>query len=525
MIMNDLDYLINRYIDGTASAEEVASLNTLLRSDKLARQIFAEHLNLDSALGELAAGLPGKEKAVDDIVQLNQRALFSNAIAYSITALAVSVVLSVGIWLWLAITPTRQKEAISTVAQGERVEKSTSSAAFLVDQASARFAEGRGPIGKKLDSGDYELLDGIVQIRFALGAEIVFNAPAKWTVIDSMHVHMDYGKIRVIAPPSAKGFSIATPDAEYIDLGTEFGLDVDRNLKFSDLYVFDGQVNVADGESKQVMEAVLEGRSNRASLGVLGQPPKMESADFPTPNQIGFVRWESYVRRLLQDPGLIAFFPFVRMKEPSALKNEVIRSDHHIPNGKIIGARWVSGRWPRKDSLLFDGDNERVELAIPGEFKEFTIAAWIKIDRLDYEMNAILNSDDMEDGDVHFQITRQGLPKGGVQGGITNDSLIGDPLPIGKWMHVVMVISATNHTRQVYANGKLVRQGVIDRDVVISPGVCRLGNWLPSEKHLEKRTRAFRGRIDELAIWNRGLLESELRQLFEAGRPIDLDAD
>jgi hypothetical protein len=59
----------------------------------------------------------------------------------------------------------------------------------------------------------------------------------------------------------------------------------------------------------------------------------------------------------------------------------------------------------------------------------------------------------------------------------------------------------------------------MDREILIRPNLCRLGNWLPSERHLEKRTRAFRGRMDELAIWNRALLESELRQMFEAGRP------
>ncbi len=48
--------------------------------------------------------------------------------------------------------------------------------------------------------------------------------------LDSMHVRREYGKLRVIAPPSAKGFSIVTPDAEYNDLGTEFGLAQDRSF-------------------------------------------------------------------------------------------------------------------------------------------------------------------------------------------------------------------------------------------------------------------------------------------------------
>ena len=133
-------------------------------------------------------------------------------------------------------------------------------------------------------------------------------------------------------------------------------------------------------------------------------------------------------------------------------------------------------------------------------------------------MNAILNSDDLEDGDVHFQITRQGLPKGGVQGAVTTDTMIGEPMGIDSWNHVAMVISNLDHGRRVYANGKLIREAVMEREISIRPGLCRIANWLPSVGLLEKRTRALRGRIDELAIWNRALLESELRELVEAGR-------
>jgi hypothetical protein len=518
MHMNDLDFLINRYIDGLASEHEVAQLNEILRSDAKSRQTFAEHLNLDSALAECAAGLPGKQAAIEDIVQLNQQALFSNAIAYSITAASIAVVLSLGTWFGLANSAIRSTTAISAVSNSNSTATNISSIANLVDEAGAKFAKDRGPLGRKFEPGDYELVVGVAHLRFALGAEVIFSAPARWTILDSMHVRVEQGKLRAIVPPSAKGFSIMTPDAEYIDLGTEFALGVDQSVGASDLYVFDGQVNVAHNTSRQVMEEVFEGEANRYSQGVVSSAPKMDSADFPTPNQIGLVRWQNHVERLRKAPGLIAFFPFHKTNDESVLENELKHAEHAISNGRIVGARWVSGRWPGKDSLLFDGDNERVELHIPGEFREYTITAWIKIDRLDYEMNSILNSDDMEDGDVHFQISRQGLLKGSLQGANTHDSFIGDPLPVGKWVHAAMVISSLDHTRQVYANGKLVRRGDMNRDVTIRPSLCRLGNWLPSEKHLEKRTRAFRGRMDELAIWNRALLESELRQMFEAGR-------
>ena len=217
---------------------------------------------------------------------------------------------------------------------------------------------------------------------------------------------------------------------------------------------------------------------------------------------------------------MIAFFPFHRTLDDSELANQVEAKESlalRVSNGRIEGARWTSGRWPGKDSLLFDGDDEFVQIDVSGEAKEITIAAWIKIDRLDYEMNAILNSDYGDDGDVHFQMTRQGLLRGGVQGGETNDTFIGEPLALGNWLHVAMVISVPDRMRWVYANGKLVRQGNLQREVKMTPGSCRLGNWLPVVGH-SKRNRAFRGRIDELAIWDRALSEFELLQLAQEGR-------
>ncbi len=63
----------------------------------------------------------------------------------------------------------------------------------------------------------------------------------------------------------------------------------------------------------------------------------------------------------------------------------------------------------------------------------------------------------------------------------------------------------------------LARQGSIQREMKATPGSCRLGNWLPAEGNA-KRNRALRGRIDELAIWDRALMESELKEWALAGR-------
>ena len=55
------------------------------------------------------------------------------------------------------------------------------------------------------------------------------------------------------------------------------------------------------------------------------------------------------------------------------------------------GRRWVSGRWAGKGALLFDRDEDFVGLNIEGEHEELTLSFWVKVDRLDYEYNALMN--------------------------------------------------------------------------------------------------------------------------------------
>ncbi len=454
--MNNLELLINRYVDGQATVEEMDRLNELLRAGFKARQVFAAHLNLDSALAEIAAGLPGEKAAVEDIVELNQKAIFSNAVAYCVTTAAIVFAVSLGLWWWSVDGQPHRQVAGTAPAADPLIIPQESVAAVLIDEAGAMFSQGMAPQGVRFAAGEYDLLSGIVQLRFASGAELVLTGPARWTVVDAMQAIVEHGKMRAIVPPSAKGFRISTPSAEYIDLGTEFGLDVDRKDGTSDLFVFDGQVNVADKATSEVFEEVMEGGSTRYAEGVAITAPDFNSKNFYTPNEIGLIRWQENARKLLQSHGLIAFFPFHRTANESELVNQVEANESraiHVPHGRIERARWTSGRWPGKDSLLFDGDDEFVQIDIPGAFNELTIAAWIKIDRLDHEMNSILNSDHADDGDIHFQINRQGLPKGGVQTACTNDTFVGEPLPLGTWVHVAMVISIKDHMRWVYFNG------------------------------------------------------------------------
>lgn len=512
-IESDFEGLLNRVADGIATAEDELQLAEVLHRSADARRAYREFMALHSALhwDYVAAARPETSPApLPPVASPIQPTSWFIAFLAGIALASAVGILAVGMWP----PPTPVPAVIPPPSENT---KSDSIAALLVDEFEAEFAPGRGPKGVRLGPGEYELRKGIVHLRFAQGADVVLASPARLEVKDSQHTRLVYGKVRVIAPPTAKGFTIATRAADYVDLGTEFGLRVDSKSGASDLYVFDGQVNIADPRSGKVLSEVLEGKSSRYVDGASSAAPELKENEFPTPGAIGFERWQQYEQRLRQDTGLVAFYPFRRTADERVLVNQ--GHEARAKNGQISGARWTSGRWPGKEALLFDRDSDFVQIDIPGEYRELTIAVWLNVDRLDFGLNAILNSDGYEPGDLHFQLTRQGLPRGGVViEGPFDDKVVGEAVPLGKWTHVASVMSTQTRSQQIYVNGVLARERHWRKDEILRPGSCRLGNWLPDAK-AGMANRALRGRIDELAIWNRALPAEELKKLVEAGRP------
>jgi hypothetical protein len=510
----DLEALFNRFADGIASEADEERLGQVLRSSAEARQAYRQFMDLHSALHWDYVAVAGPESTPELSQPATHSPAFGRArwVAAFFAGIAVATAAAIAIAVFWQ-NPSPHPPEKTDIAKET---KSDSIAALLVDKVDAEFAEERGPAGVRFGPGKYELLGGIVHLRFAQGADMILAGPARFEVTDAQYVRLLSGKARIIAPATAKGFTVATKAANYIDLGTEFGLRVEPDGA-SDLYVFDGQVNVADPRSGKVLSEVYEGKSSRYVDGVAAVPPQLQATDFPTPGAIGLKRWEQYEQELRKSPGMISFFPFRRGTDASVLANSI--GDDVMSHGKIVGARWVSGRWQGHGALLFDRDSDFVQLEIPGEHKEMTIAAWIKVDRLDFELNAILNSDGYKPGGVHFQLNRQGFPRGGViVAGNFKDKVVGNPVQVGVWAHVASVISTSTRSQQIYVNGILVRERKWQPEEMIRPGSCRIGNWL-SETKDRLANRAFRGRIDELAIWNRALTQQEITQMVDAGRP------
>ena len=152
------------------------------------------------------------------------------------------------------------------------------------------------PIGtsKAASSGDtsslhrgdtVQLTAGSLRILFEHGTSVTLQAPAELEIQDPMLARIHRGSIRVLVAKGAEGFSIATPMAKVVDLGTEFGVRVDDNGG-TDVAVFQGAVDVEgrpiENGTPQLAQRLTAGEAVRVDeRGTTSRLVTVESGLFP----------------------------------------------------------------------------------------------------------------------------------------------------------------------------------------------------------------------------------------------------
>ena len=231
--------------------------------------------------------------------------------------------------------------------------------------------------------------------------EVVIRSPARFTIVDRMNMVLSAGVLRAIVPSSAHGFTVHSSDVMFEDLGTEFGLAVGSRPGESQLHVFEGRVDLKT-QAGQRISLVENGQSIRVTDGKVELETSKRLKQFPTPGAIAMEKWINWRERFEKDQALLCFYPFLQeMAEPDVLKDHAVSGKQL--DGHIEGARWVTGRWPGKQALLFDRDGDHVKVVVPGEFRQLSLTAWVYLDRCDFALNALFNSDGWRPGALHWQ--------------------------------------------------------------------------------------------------------------------------
>jgi hypothetical protein len=258
--------LVSGWIDGEVDAASHQDLQLTLRESPEARKLYfacmVVHAELDAtAKGkEYLAGLGADDDRGPAAVQTSTSTQRSQkrpliillAIAATLLLAATIGVLHHG-WSLAGSEPVIQAE----------VREVSPECQWYVENAKSRASEPfhRGHV--------LRVASGKLQLRYSQGVDVTLHAPAAYEFISATNARMILGRMTAHVDEGGKGFTVLSPRARVVDLGTQFGIEVNSDGA-TDVVVFKGEVDVeflnfAKGGSQQ--QRLRMGQAVRVDAG------------------------------------------------------------------------------------------------------------------------------------------------------------------------------------------------------------------------------------------------------------------
>jgi len=529
----EFDTTVADVCHGTAMEGPMRALNALLRTDPLARDEYLLRVELHARL----ASDPDLFSAGEDQDPASRtvgwefraggdgrgvRAL-SNRWAPVLAWAACLALLAAGLWaLWL-----RRPGLLSG---------STSAAvAMLTRTVEAQWAEGNEPppSGAPLDPGWLRLKSGMAQIVFYSGARIVLEGPAELRLVSPSETFCRTGRLLAEIPEPARGFRVRTEHLDLVDLGTSFGMEADRNR--TAVHVFKGKVELWSGSRPQ--QALEE--TQAAVIGE-GSAPRLMAADTVAfasmfefqrrslaSEAFRYEQWQFANAQLKEDPSLLVHLDLQNLSSTDwTLRNTAANQQADL-DGVIVGCVRTEGRWREKQALEFQSVNDRVRLAVPGEFDSLTLSAWVCILGLDRQFNSLFMCDGFAPGTIHWLIRHDGVLGVTVFGDGPGSYQIMPSPPVvtleqpGRWLHFAVVLDGNANRVVHYFNGSPVSRHELQLHLPFRIGAAELGNWNAHSgpNPAPALIRNLSGALDEFALFKRALSDAEIHALYLDGNP------
>jgi hypothetical protein len=356
-----------------------------------------------------------------------------------------------------------------------------------------------------LPGGEYRLQQGLLNLRFDRGVMVYLEAPARFEAVGGKGLVLHEGRLSVTVPPEGVGFNVVTPEADIIDFGTEFSVNVLAGA--SEVHVFQGLVRVQPkGRLGMPAGDPVDVKTSQAITidDAEGKPVEIELATD------GFIRsFDEPQRkycRAVKDLKPVAYYRMPISKgfpcEPPEYSGELLGERNRVPRapGFLGGALLVGGRSAGRGAVV-----KRPPLLDRGRL---SITVQVYLENLT-NGSAIVTNLDQDKGNFALSIDELSRPRAAVR---TRDgelvACVGDaPLPRRQWCHLIMTADG-DHLR-LFVDGNQV--GVQKCPAIAS------GNADPVWFGTDRGDRAiWDGRIDELAFFSRSLSSDEVHGLQAA---------
>ncbi|HWI57757.1 MAG TPA: LamG-like jellyroll fold domain-containing protein, partial [Bacillota bacterium] len=407
--------------------------------------------------------------------------------------------------------------------------------AMLTRAVDARWGTNKQPlrVGSPLEPGRLRLESGLAQVVFYSGARLVLEGPTELQLISPMEAVCPAGRLLAEVPPPARGFRLKTAQLNVADLGTAFGIDATSGR--TEVHVFKGKVEFSAGSAAK--QSLDEGR---AAVVQGSAPPRLMAASEAafTPmfefqkwslasEAIRYDQWRLTSAQLNQDRSLVVHFDFENLGDSDWALHNAAERNRAVQEAAIVGCQRAEGRWREKAALEFQSVNDRVRLAVPGDFQALTLAAWVCVKGLDRQFNSLFMSDGFDPGTIHWLIRNDGVLGLTIFGpGSANYQILASPPVLtldkfGMWLHLAVVLDGK--TRQVihYVNGSAVSHHTLKPGPPFRLGAAELGNWnaRSGPNPAPALIRHLSGSLDEFELFSRALTGAEIHKLYTQGKP------
>ncbi len=521
---------------GSATEAEMRSLNELLRSNPHARDEYlmrielharlASETELFSQVADVAPSCPLPDISAGSqpsLLPLRPPVPARRRRLTRVLALAACLVFIAGGVCALWFKGSNRNAATSTAV------------AMLTRTVDVKWDQSTEPprVGASLKPGVVRLESGLVQVVFYSGARVVIEGPAELQLVSPVEAVCLNGRLLLEVPPPARGFRLRTLQFNVVDRGTSFGIIA--TARQSEVHVFKGKVElVSETAAKLSLDAghavVVQGRDQPrpmvASAEAFASLFEFQQRSLAS-EAFRYEQWQFANVKLNQDPSLLVHLDFESPGSTEWTLRNAAERNRSVPEAIIVGCARAEGRWREKLALEFQSVNDRVRLAVPGEFNGLTLSAWICVKGLDRQFNSLFMSDGFDPGTVHWLIRNDGVLGLTVFGSDPGKFQILASPPVlsqdalGIWQHLAVVLDGKAKRVVHYLNGFPVSEHPLKFGPPFRVGSAELGNWnaRSGPNPAPALIRNLSGAFDEFQLFGRALTDAEVRELYTEGKP------
>ena len=533
----EFDDAVAAVCHGSAPEAEMRALNELLRSDASARDEYLLRVELHTRLASDRDLFALVEEA-----DTNGRTSVANLDDWRtapspnpggpttwrrlapVLALAACLILTaIALWsLWFKQPGTRSGATSTAVA-------------MLTRAVDARWSKRTSTprVGGALEPGWLRLEAGLAQVVFYSGARVVIEGPAELQLVSPNEAVCPAGRLLAEVPQAARGFRLKTDQLNVVDLGTAFGIDATPGQ--TEVHVFKGKVELLEvGAANQLLDegqaAVAQGNAplRRIDASAAAFTSLFEFQQRLLASEaLRYEQWQFASAQLNQDPSLVVRLDFENTGSSDWTLRNLAEVNRSVPEATLVGCQPGEGRWREKQALEFQSVNDRVRLAVPGEFDSLTLSAWVRVSGLDRQFNSLFMCDGFEPGTIHWLIRDDGVLGLTVFGPKPGDLQIMASPPVvtldklGMWLHLAVVVDGKAGRLVHYVNGVPASQHALKVGPPFRIGPAELGNWnvRSGPNPAPNLIRNLSGALDEFALFSRALSDAEIRELYGKGKP------